>query len=123
MWAHMAAGIAAFFTLGAVIPIVAPLLVHATTNQRGPFFLYHLNQSAGFQLFMFLVSLALATFLGIVTVFTCGIGIFLFFLMGIPWLFAVIYPILMGSAAKSGQWSEYLVIGAKVKTMTSPPIK
>lgn len=122
-YAHLFAGIASFVTCGAFIPIAAAILPLVMTKGRGPFLLFHINQSAIFQTALIAGNMALSVVVTIVSIFTCGIGGILYILCAIPPLVATIMPILVGLKVKEGEWAEYPMVGEKVLNARSPLIK
>jgi uncharacterized protein len=115
-FAHLFGGIADFLLGSLFIPIVVPFLVLAMTKDRGPFLMFHVNQSFWFRVAISCLQVVCA----IITVVTCG---FLFFLMFIPPLLSVVYSLIVGMAAKNGEWKEIPMIGEKVLATTSPVMK
>jgi uncharacterized Tic20 family protein len=120
-WAHMFAAGVNLICCGAIFPVVAPLLVLSMTKERGPFLMYHVNQSVIFQLALFVINTVILTASSILML-VC-IGYITFFLVLIPWAIGIIYPIIVGIAAKNGEWAEYPIAGAKTMEMRSPPFK
>ena len=115
-FAHLFGGIADFIFGSFFIPIVVPFLVLAMTKDRGPFLMYHVNQSFWFRV----VISCMQVVCFVITMLTCG---FLFFLMFIPPLISIVYSIIVGMAAKNGEWKEIPMIGDKVLNTTSPVMK
>ncbi|MGB0678727.1 MAG: hypothetical protein ACPGUV_03600 [Polyangiales bacterium] len=122
---HRWAAVADVISLGLLLPMLAPLVAlqrgHGRT--RGPFLLYHLNQSVLFQGMVFAVNLALALVFAVVTLLTCGVGAVLFILNLLPPLVAAVYALVMARAARRGLWRTYPWVGAKVLQAKIPWIR
>jgi uncharacterized Tic20 family protein len=115
-FANLFGGIADFLLGSLFIPIAVPFLVLAMTKDRGPFLMYHVNQSFWFRVAISCMQVAFF----IITIITCG---FLFFLMFIPPLISVVFSLIVGMAAKNGEWKEIPMIGEKVLNSSSPVLK
>jgi uncharacterized Tic20 family protein len=123
MWAHFFGAIASLIFASLAVPILAPLIAMAMNQNRGPFFLYHLNQAAAFQAVMSLVQIVLTMVVGFLAFVTCGVGAILGVVLVIPPLLGAIYPFIVGLRASQGGWDEYPIIGEKVLNARSPVFK
>lgn len=122
-FAHLFAAIANFVTCGMLLPVAAPLIALAMVKQKGPFVLFHINQSFVFQAALFAINFGLGIVISIIAFFTCGIGGILYILNAIPPVIGAVYALVVAMSAKNGEWSEYAVVGPKVLESQSPLFK
>jgi uncharacterized membrane protein len=123
MWAHLWAGLASILCclVIPIIPVAAPLLVLTQTKNRGPFLMFHLNQSVIFQVALFVINTIISVVGGVLTI-VC-IGYLLLPLLFVTWMIGMIYPIVIAFAAKRGEWVEYIWAGRTALNMRSPLFK
>lgn len=121
--AHLFGALVALFCCGLLLPVAAPFIVFATAKEKRPFMLFHVNQSIMFQAVAVILILGIDIVSFILGSLTCGIGWILGIVHVVPWIAAVVYPLVVGMAAKRGEWAEYPVIGQKLMREWKPPIK
>ena len=115
-WAHIFGAIADFLFASFLVPIAAPLIAMAMAKDKGPFLMFHVNQSFWFRVVISATQIAIF----ILGFPTCG---FAWFLLPIPPLVGVVYSLIVGLAARNGEWREHVVIGEKVLNSPSPVFK
>ncbi|QQR89714.1 MAG: DUF4870 domain-containing protein [Myxococcales bacterium] len=116
-FAHFLAAIANVVCCGFVLPIGAPLLVLLFSKQKTAFELFHIHQSVIFQGALFVIQVALQIWIMVLSIAGVSLASLLNVLHVLPVLIAVVYAIIVGMAARRGEWSEYFFIGEKVLKM------
>src|SRR5688500_17494865 len=92
-WGHILGGILDIVTGSMLLPIAAPVVISMMTKERGPFLMFHLNQSLWFRVAICGLQLVFL----VIALVTCGVGAVL---MPIPPLIGLIYSLIVGFAAK-----------------------
>jgi uncharacterized Tic20 family protein len=111
-YAHVFAALANILTCGMLLPVGAPLVALMMAKQKKPFLLFHVNQSLVFQ-----AACCAAAFSLWMAVFVLSLVCIGWLLIPLPLLVTLagtVYPIVVGMAARNGEWKEYPVIGPKV---------
>jgi uncharacterized protein len=106
MFGHLSAIAASFLTL----PFLGPLIVFLVFKDRSGFVRGHSAEALNMTISLIIYEIALSIVLGIITVVTLGIGSFLFFLLGVPALVALVFTILAAVAANQGRVYRYPLI-------------
>lgn len=106
MFGHLSAIAASFLTL----PFLGPLIIFLVFKDRSGFVRGHSAEALNMTISLIVYELVLGVVLTILTVITLGIGSFLFFLMGVPALVALIFAIIAGVTANQGRVYRYPLI-------------
>ncbi len=100
MWAHLG-GLLAFFFGGMILGWVPPLVIRGSeTARRDPYVFGQATEALNFHLQWLIINFALI----VVTVITCGIGAFLYF---VTLLLVIIFGVMASVATSSGQTYRY----------------
>lgn len=106
MFGHLSAVAASFLSL----PFLGPLIVFLVFKDRSGFVRGHSAEALNMTISLIAYEIVLGVVLTILTVVTLGIGSFLFFLMGVPALVALIFTIIAAVTANQGRVYRYPLI-------------
>ncbi len=120
MYSHLFAAGLALLCCGTIHYPIGALIPLAMSKVRGPFVLFHVNQSLWFHGVNALVIFVLLMVGGVLSI-VC-IGYVLLAIVPIFQLIGIIYPIIVGVSAGNGAWTEYPIAGRRVLESTNRPI-
>ncbi len=112
--AHILGALGALLSLGFFPTFVPPLLILIITKRRGPFLLFHLNQTVYYQAAAYAIYIGVFLLITLVVSLTYGIAVFLYVLCGIALMFNIAYPLIIGVGASKGEWREYEWFGEHI---------
>ena len=112
--AHFLGALAALLSLGLFPPFLPPLITLWLNQRRGPFFLFHLNQTIVYQILAYGVYLVLVLIVTLVATATFGVGVVYYFFCLLVLMGTTAYPIVVGLAARKGEWREFEWVGEYV---------
>jgi uncharacterized membrane protein len=121
-YAHLFAAIGNLFSGGVLLPVLAAVLPMMMTESKHPFVVFHVNQSAWYQLFLFAVNLVLALVITVLAFVTCGIGALLYVLCAIPPLVGCVHPFIVAFKVRDGAWYRYPIVGERVYASPARPL-
>src|SRR5581483_11969893 len=96
--------------LAIFLHFIGPIIIWASKKDESRFVDYHGREALNFSLNMVIYNLALTMIFMVIAIVTCGFGAFLFPLLFIPWIYALIMHIIALNAAKRGEWYRYPLI-------------
>ena len=106
MLAHLST-IAAHFV---GLPFLGPLIVFLVLKDRSTFVREHAGEALNMNISLVVYEFALFVVISVLTLLTLGIGSFLYVLMGVPWIVALVFSVLAAVAANSGRQYRYPLI-------------
>lgn len=120
---HILPAICNLVFLGFGVQLVVPFFVLMLVKRKTSFVMFHINQSLYFQGIIFALYIPLFAFCTLITMLTWGLGFFLYFFPACVLIAGVAYPIMVGLAARNGEWRQYAYIGERVLVSERPFMK